>query len=73
MQDVLIWYARLILRLPEWLNKPLGMCGICFTGQASLWLLLPFVEWDFWGIIKYLSVVSINMIIVKFLMYAEKD
>ena len=73
MQDVLIWYARLILRLPEWLSKPLGGCSICFTGQASVWLLLPFVRWTYEGILIYLGVVSINMIIVKLLMYAEKD
>lgn len=71
--DVLNWYARLILRLPEWLNKPLGMCGVCFTGQASVWLLMAFVEVTFWGIIEYLAVISTNMIIVKFLIYAEKD
>ena len=73
MEDLLIGYARLILRLPEWLNKPLGGCGVCFTGQASVWLLLPFVRWDYLGVLTYIGIVSINMIIVKFLIYAEKD
>jgi putative flippase GtrA len=28
------WYQRLIENLPEWLMKPLGGCGVCFSGQV---------------------------------------
>jgi len=73
MEDMLLGYARFLYTLPEWLGKPLGLCAVCFTGQLSLWALLPFVVWDFPGIIAYLGTVSLNMIIVKFLIYAEKD
>ena len=31
------FYQRQINRLPQWLNKPLGGCGICFTGQVAFW------------------------------------
>lgn len=35
--SILNWYNRLIIRLPEWLYKPLGGCYVCFTGQVCLW------------------------------------
>ena len=33
-------YRRLIMRLPAWLNKPLGSCHLCVTGQAMFWYYL---------------------------------
>jgi len=30
-------YRKLIMRLPNWLNKPLGSCHLCVTGQACFW------------------------------------
>ncbi len=30
-------YRKLIMKLPDWLNKPLGSCHLCFTGQACFW------------------------------------
>jgi hypothetical protein len=73
MEDLLVSYTRLLHRLPEWLGKPLGLCAVCFTGQLTLWAMLPFVRWTYLGIIEYIGVIAINMIIVKFLMYVEKD
>lgn len=73
MEDLLAWYTRAILRLPDWLNKPLGICGVCMTGQLSFWLLLPMVEWNYIGVLTFAGIISINMTIVKFLIYAEKD
>ena len=34
------WYRKLIMRLPNWLNRPLGSCNLCVTGQACLWYYL---------------------------------
>lgn len=31
-------YGDLIARLPEWLNKPLGLCEKCFAGQVAFWV-----------------------------------
>lgn len=31
------WYQKLISKLPDWLNKPLGSCNLCITGQACFW------------------------------------
>ncbi len=73
LEDVLLRYTRFLHTLPQWLGKPLGLCAVCFTGQLSLWAMLPLVCWDFSGIMTYLGIVSLNMIIVKFLTYAEKD
>lgn len=33
-------YRKLIMKLPDWLNKPLGSCHLCFTGQVCLWYYL---------------------------------
>ncbi len=63
----------LLTRLPGWLNKPLGLCGVCLTGQLSLWGLLPFVTWDYRGVVTYVGIISLNMIVTKILIYAEKD
>jgi hypothetical protein len=73
MEDALIGYNRLIANLPDWLYKPLGGCGACFTGQLTLWGLLPFFRMDYLSIILYFGIVAINIIIVKILIYAEKD
>lgn len=68
MEDVLFFYRKLIAdKLPEWLSKPLGLCNVCFTGQLSLWGLLPFLETSYIGLIQYFGIISINMIIVTIL------
>jgi hypothetical protein len=33
-------YRLKLERLPLWFAKPLGLCGICFTGQFALWFFL---------------------------------
>lgn len=73
MQDVFTPYRRLLYRLPGWLGKPLGLCSVCFTGQLSLWGMLPFVELRYDSIIWYAGIISINIIIVKLLSYGIKE
>jgi len=73
LEDMLAWYHRLILRLPEWLYKPLGGCGACFTGQLTLWGLMPLFRMEYLSIILFFGIIAINIIIVKTLIYAEKD
>jgi hypothetical protein len=34
------WYQKLIKRLPKYLNKPIGGCYKCFTGQVCFWYFL---------------------------------
>ena len=34
------WYRKLIMKLPNWLNKPFGSCHLCITGQACFWYYL---------------------------------
>lgn len=36
-QMIFNWYQKLIKKLPEWINFPLGGCYKCFTGQVCLW------------------------------------
>lgn len=73
LEDMLIGYHRLIAKLPEWLYKPLGGCAMCFTGQLTLWGLLPFVRADYKSIILYFGIIAINIIIVKILTDVKED
>jgi len=42
-------YRKLIMRLPDWLNKPLGSCHLCISGQAGFWyyLIVHFETYNF--------------------------
>lgn len=78
MDDLLIGYKRYLVSskvIPEWLKKPLGLCSVCFTGQLSLWGMLPLVVWNYEGIVLWIGTVALNMIIVLILThhYAEKN
>lgn len=73
MQDMLYKYTQWLHGLPEWIAKPLGLCSVCFTGQLTLWLLLPLVQLEYKSIITYTGIIFINMTIVKLLTYVEKD
>ena len=55
-------YQRFIDRLPEWLNKPLGGCVYCFTGQVSLWY---FVITEPFNIIELLFFVSLSIFLTS--------
>jgi len=34
------WYRKIIMRLPNWINRPLGSCNLCLTGQCCFWYYL---------------------------------
>lgn len=40
-------YRLWLERLPVKVGKPLGLCGVCFTGQAAFWYNLVFTLPDF--------------------------
>lgn len=63
IEEELDFYMRWLHTLPLWLAKPLGLCKKCFTGQLTLWLMLPLVEWTYEGILTYLGIICINILI----------
>lgn len=65
LDDLLCRYKQWLMELPWYIGRPLGLCGVCFTGQITLWGVLPLVTWDYPTILMYLGVISINMIIVQ--------
>lgn len=71
LDDLLYFYDRWLDKLPEWLQKPLGRCSVCFTGQLSLWGMMPFLRFNYESIIMYFGIISINMIIVKILKHGN--
>jgi len=46
--EIFAWYRKIIMKLPDWLNKPLGSCNLCFTGQATFWyyLIVHFADYN---------------------------
>ena len=59
---IFAWYQRLIDRLPLWLNKPLGGCGYCVTGQTALWY---FIITKPFNIIELLFFVSLSIFLIS--------
>lgn len=55
-------YQKLISKLPDWLNKPLGSCCYCFCGQASLWYFIITKPFD---IIELLFFISLSIFLTK--------
>ena len=37
---IFAWYRKQIMKLPDWLNKPLGSCHMCISGQVCFWYYL---------------------------------
>lgn len=69
------WYGILqrINERAEWLAKPLGYCGTCFSGQLSFWwyLIEHRVDWTLFDHIVFVSqTIFIFMIINK---WAQKN
>ena len=55
-------YQQLINRLPLWLNKPLGGCTYCLTGQMALWY---FVITRPFSIIELLFFISLSIFLTS--------
>ena len=55
-------YQRMISGLPEWLNKPLGGCGYCITGQVALWYFIITKPFD---LIDFLFFISLSIFLIS--------
>ena len=58
-EGILEFYGRLIDRLPDYLNYPLGRCSYCFAGQVALWVY----------IIKYIITVDFGTDYLMIILY----
>ena len=54
-RDVFYFYQRWIERFPWYLNRPLGGCYKCFTGQACLWFFLITKPFDIIELLFFVS------------------
>jgi hypothetical protein len=54
---IFAWYRKLIMKLPDILNKPLGSCHLCITGQVCFWYYL-IVHLSSYNIIDHLFFTS---------------
>ena len=68
-------YQKLISRLPKWLNKPLGGCSYCFTGQVCFWyyLIFHFREYKLVDHLFFASAGIFLVAIYSFIWYYENS
>jgi hypothetical protein len=47
--NIFSFYRKQIMKLPSFLNKPLGSCHLCISGQACFWyfLIVHFHSYNF--------------------------
>lgn len=60
-------YQRLINKLPWYLNKPMGSCFYCLTGEVSLWYYVFKIRIDitFEGILTFLAFISFSIFLTR--------
>ena len=56
------FYKIWLLKLPEWISFPLGLCYVCFTGQACLWYYLIF-HFRNYNLIEHLFFISAGIML----------
>ena len=56
------FYKLWLLKLPEWIAFPLGLCYMCFVGQVCLWYYLIFHFRDY-NLIDHLFFVSAGIML----------
>lgn len=62
--EILSFYWNLIDKLPDWLNKPLGGCSKCFTGQLAFWLYIYLYDYNLvYHLLFTLSAITIAYIV----------
>ena len=69
------FYKLWLLKLPEWIAFPLGLCYMCFVGQACLWyyLIFHFKNYDFIEHLFFISAGIMLSVIYKILFnYADR-
>ena len=69
------FYKRWLLKLPEWIAFPLGLCYMCFVGQVCLWhyLIFHFKEYNFIEHLFFISAGIMLSVIYKIIFnYADR-
>jgi hypothetical protein len=69
------FYKLWLLKLPEWLSFPLGLCYMCFTGQVCLWyyIIFHFKEYNFIEHLFFISAGIMLSVIYKIIYnYADR-
>lgn len=61
--EIMGWYANILLRVPEWIAKPLGGCAKCFGGQVAFWYYITIWDNLFNHLLFTLSVITLTYII----------
>ena len=55
-------YQKLIMKLPDWLNRPLGSCYHCLCGQVSLWY---FIFTQPFNVLELLFFISLSIALTE--------
>lgn len=57
-------YGQLIRKLPDWLNKPLGLCEYCLAGQLAFWYYI-YYSWGSYNPFFHIGFVSVAIFTVR--------
>jgi hypothetical protein len=64
-------YGELIRKLPDWLNKPLGICEYCLSGQLALWYYFTLGNYNLFYHIGFISVSIFTVKITNIIVYGN--
>lgn len=67
-------YGQLIRKLPDWLNKPLGLCEYCFAGQLALWYFIYYScgNYNLFFHIGFISVAIFTVRMINIIVYGTE-
>ena len=74
---ILDWWGKILVRLPEKIADPLGLCEYCLAGQLALWFYL----WKNWGgyevafcdhLVGHIIFVSLTIFLVEIINYGSE-
>lgn len=65
---IFAFYRKLIMKLPDYFNRPLGSCHLCISGQACFWYYL-FVYFYSYNLLDHLFFVSAGIFLSSIFSY----
>jgi hypothetical protein len=60
---------KVLMKLPNWLHKPLISCSYCFGGQLALWTFFVLFDYNFLNHIYFISLTIFIITLINKLHY----
>ena len=68
---LLDWWGRWLVRLPEKIGNPLGLCEYCLAGQLALWFYL-WKNWGSYDFVAHIIFISLTIFLVEIINYGSE-